>query len=61
LSPEFAARAFERFARDERARGSAGAGLGLAIVATIAQAHGGKAEASSDPAGVVLTLPAVVS
>jgi signal transduction histidine kinase len=56
--PEFVARAFERFSRADRPHSTPGAGLGLAIVATIAQAHGGTATASSRPAGITLTLPA---
>jgi signal transduction histidine kinase len=56
--PEFAGRAFERFSRAEQSRGTPGAGLGLSIVATIAQAHGGYATPSSKPAGIALTLPA---
>jgi signal transduction histidine kinase len=58
LPPEFAGRAFERFSRAEQSRGTPGAGLGLSIVATIAQAHGGQAAPSSNPAGIALTLPA---
>ncbi len=41
---------FRRFHRG-RARGSSGAGLGLAIVAEIAAAHGGSVSASSRPGG----------
>jgi signal transduction histidine kinase len=50
--------AFERFIRrNDAARG--GAGLGLAIVRTIAEAHGGEAEIPDDaPSTVLVTLPA---
>src|SRR5215210_6860056 len=47
----FAAHAFERFTRADAARGRGGAGLGLAIVAAIAQAHGGAAGAANRPEG----------
>jgi signal transduction histidine kinase len=52
----FAERAFERFTRADAARTGGGAGLGLSIVAVIADAHGGTATARG--AEVVLRLPA---
>lgn len=57
---EFLSRAFERFARAERGRTEDGVGLGLPIVRTIAEAHGGEAEAANRPGGgsdVWITLP----
>jgi two-component system OmpR family sensor kinase len=50
---EFAARAFERFSRAGHARSAGGAGLGLAIVAEIAAAHGGAAHAKNLSGGGV--------
>ena len=55
----FLPHAFERFARPDsgRARSEGGAGLGLAIVSAIAQAHGGQASAANRPdGGAVVTL-----
>jgi two-component system OmpR family sensor kinase len=49
--PGFLDRAFERFTRGDPARGAGGAGLGLAIVAVIATAHGGRAGAVNRPTG----------
>jgi signal transduction histidine kinase len=52
--------AFERFTRQDEARGDGASGLGLAIVDAIARAHGGTARATNAPGGgavVMLTLP----
>jgi signal transduction histidine kinase len=54
--------AFEPFARPDpgRSRPEGGTGLGLAIVRAVAEAHGGRAEASNRNGGgavVVLTIP----
>jgi Histidine kinase-, DNA gyrase B-, and HSP90-like ATPase len=63
--PDFLPHAFERFRRPDsgRARSDGGAGLGLAIVSAIAQAHGGRAVARNQPgdgAAVALELPGAV-
>jgi signal transduction histidine kinase len=55
-------RIFERFTRldEARDRDSGGAGLGLAIVAEVARAHGGSARVEGDTgAQFVVTLPSV--
>jgi two-component system OmpR family sensor kinase len=61
---EVMGRVFERFFRADpsRSRASGGSGLGLSIVAAIAQAHGGSVEVESPPAGgavfrILLPLP----
>ncbi len=61
---DFLPYAFGRFRRPDggRARDDGGAGLGLAIVAAIAWAHGGTATARNEPGGgaiVLLHLPGV--
>jgi heavy metal sensor kinase len=59
--PGFDERAFERFTRADQARAGQGAGLGLAIVAAIADAQGerfGVRAADGGGAAVWLTLPA---
>jgi two-component system OmpR family sensor kinase len=51
MDEEQLAHVFERFYRADpsRARSSGGAGLGLAIVAAVVEAHGGKVDAESEP------------
>ena len=56
----FVVRAFDRFSRADEARTTGGSGLGLSIVALIAQAHGGSVGAANRPGGgadVWLALP----
>jgi two-component system OmpR family sensor kinase len=62
FDPEFLPHAFDRFTREDPARSRGGVGLGLAIVRTIAQAHGGDADATNLTAGgadVWIALPVV--
>jgi two-component system sensor histidine kinase MprB len=49
-------RIFERFYRAPAARGLPGAGLGLAIVGSVAQANGGTVEVRTGPDGSTFTL-----
>ena len=55
FASDIADRAFERFARGDRARTRGGTGLGLAIVRAIAEAHGGRA--TLDGATVRVWMP----
>lgn len=58
FAPGYSQRAFERFSRGDRSRSGDGVGLGLAIVATIAQAHGGRAVIAADTPPIVrIILP----
>jgi two-component system OmpR family sensor kinase len=51
MTPEQAARVFERFYRTDssRTRASGGAGLGLAIAASLTAAHGGEITVDTEP------------
>ncbi len=65
MTPDEMAHVFERFYRADvsRARSSGGAGLGLAIVSALAEAHGGAASVKSEPgrgATFTITLPLAV-
>ena len=65
MDHETAARAFERFYRSDtaRARATGGAGLGLAIVASVVAAHQGHVRISTTPGGgttVQVALPLTV-
>jgi signal transduction histidine kinase len=67
MPASFAGRAFERFTRADAARSGPGAGLGLAIVDSVARAHGGEPYIEQDathcevglrvPSGVAPSVP----
>jgi signal transduction histidine kinase len=55
--PDLLSRAFEPFTRgDGETAGTTGAGLGLSIVRTVAEAHGGSASAENTPDGARVTV-----
>jgi two-component system, OmpR family, heavy metal sensor histidine kinase CusS len=57
IAPEHLPRVFDRFYRAESSRGSDGAGLGLALVKSIVDLHGGTARIQSEPGcGTTVTL-----
>jgi len=48
IAPEHLPRVFDRFYRAESSRSSDGAGLGLALVKSIVDLHGGSAKVESE-------------
>ena len=61
IAKEHLSRVFDRFYRVDASRSSAGAGLGLSLVKSITELHGGSATLQSEPGRgttVTLTFPA---
>jgi signal transduction histidine kinase len=57
IAPEHLPRVFDRFYRADPSRSSAGTGLGLSLVKSIVNLHGGRATIESKPArGATVTL-----
>ncbi|MST34927.1 hypothetical protein GHK86_19640, partial [Acidimicrobiaceae bacterium USS-CC1] len=62
VAPEERERIFDRFVRGAAASGTAGSGIGLAVVRELVTAHGGQVRVTDGPGGgsrFVVTLPAV--
>jgi two-component system heavy metal sensor histidine kinase CusS len=60
IAPEHSPRVFDRFYRGDPSRSSAGTGLGLALVKSIVDLHGGSARIESEPGRgttVILVFP----
>jgi two-component system, OmpR family, sensor kinase len=61
FGPEIIDVAFDRFSQSPRSRSGGGSGLGLSVVRSVAEAHGGSAGAGNRPGGgaeVWMRLPA---
>ena len=56
----FLPHAFERFSRSDESRAGGGAGLGLATVASVARAHGGRVAAEGSTVALVLPHPPLI-